>query len=295
MKIPLIVIFLFFNISLSFSQKIQVFGDNDKKPISYVTVVFTNQDKIVGGDYCDENGFMKIDDKMVFDKFELSCIGYESKAIEKGALKNDTIFLKNKVINLDEVVISKNNLATSLLGYTDLKKYQYAGIGKGLETVVFIENNAKKPLYISSFLFKVQKVKKKTAIRIHFYKKQLDKFEPGKEILTEDIVEYLDENTQGLVEINIAKYGLELPIEGSFVGIEALGVFDNITKTYVDTRILEENLGLEYNTKIDKSITFLRNRFKSKFWGDRNEAIRRAIPNFKKFLNLSFGVKVFNK
>ncbi len=293
MKNSFIVVLLFFKASLSFSQMIQVYDKENKKPISYVTVVFTNQDKIVGGDYCDENGFMKIDDKIVFDKIELSCIGYESKSIEKRALKNDTIFLKNKAINLDEVVISKNNLAT--LGYTDLKKYQYGGIGKGLETVVFIENNTKKPLYINSFLFKIRKLKKKTAIRIHFYKKRTDKFEPGEEMLTEDIVEYLDENTQGLVEIKIAKDGLELPIEGCFVGIEALGVFDNITKTYVDNRIYKEYLVFEYNTKIDKSITFTRNRFRVKIWGNFNESIRRGIPNFKKFLNLSFGVKVFNE
>lgn len=295
MKIYFIAILLFFKVSLTFSQTIRVCDEEDKKPIPYVTAILTIQNRIVGGDYCDSNGFVKIDDKILFDKIELSCIGYESKAIEKGTLKNDTIFLKKKVINLDEVIISKNNLATSLLGYTDLKKYQYIGIGKGLETVVFIENNAKKPLYISSFLFKVRKLKKKTAIRIHFYKNRLEKFEPGEEILTEDIVEYLDENTQGLVEIKIAKYGLELPIEGSFVGIEALGVFDNITKTYVDTRMFEEDLGLEYNTKIDKSITFLRNRFRVKIWGDQNEGIRRAMPSFKKFLNLSFGIKVYNE
>jgi hypothetical protein len=295
MKNSFIVILLFFKASLSFSQTILVYDEENKKSIPYVTVVLTSQDKIVGGDYCDENGFMKIDDKIVFDKVELSCIGYESKLIEKLALKNDSIFLKNKAINLDEVVISKNNLATSLLGYTDLKKYQYVGTGKGLETVVFIENNANKPLSLSSFLFKVRKLKKKTAIRIHFYKKRLDRFEPGEEILTEDIVEYLYENTQGLVEIKIAKYGLELPVEGIFVGIEALGVFDDITKTYVDTRIFEEDLGLEYNTKIEKSITLLRNRFRVKIWGDQNENFRRAIPNFKKFLNLSFGIKVFNE
>lgn len=291
MKISFIV-FLLFYVSLSFSQMIQVLDKDDKKPVPYVTFLLLNQGKILGGNYCDEKGFITIDHTIVFDQIELSCIGYETKVIEKYALNDKTIFLKNKIINLDEVVISKNIVSTSLLGYTDFKKNQVAFIGKGIETVVFIENSEKKSLFIKSFLFKVGKLKSKIAIRIHFYKKRVDKFEPGEEIFVDDVVEYLHENTNGVVEINIGEYGLQLPIDGGFVGVESLGVFDEKTKKYEDAKLFDDNLGLEYNSKLQQSLTYARNRFKVKQWRNYNDDIRKVMPNVKTNLNLSFGIKV---
>jgi hypothetical protein len=141
MKIPFIFVLLFY-VSLSFSQIVRVCDEDDKKPIPYVTVLLTNQNRIVGGDYCDNNGFIKIDDKMVFDKIELSSVGYKNKILDKITLINDTIYLKKETINLEEVIVSKKKV--QLLGYTNLKKIQSPGMGKGLERVVFIEEKQRR-------------------------------------------------------------------------------------------------------------------------------------------------------
>lgn len=286
MKISFIAILLFFKVSLAFSQMVLVCDEDDKIPIPYVTVLLTIQNRIVGGDYCDNNGFMKIDDKTVYDKIELSCIGYKSKTLDKITLSNDTIYLKNETINLKEVIVSKKKV--QLLGYTNIKKSQSPGMGKGLETVVFIENIANRPLYIQSFLFNLREVKKKATIRIHFYKLLPNKFEPGEEISTTDIIHLIDEKNKGLVEINVAQYGLYLSPEGGFVGLESLGVLDEKAGNF------EDYFGFEYNSKLDKSVTFSRNRFRVKIWEDFSESIRRVKPNFKT-MNASFGIKVYNE
>lgn len=265
---------------------IRVCDEEDKKPIPYVTAIWTIQNRIVGGDYCDSNGFVKIDDKILFDKIELSCIGYESKILNKITLNQNTIYLKKGTINLNEVIISKKNV--QLLGYTNKKKSQSSGLGKGIETVVFIENIANKPLYIQSFLFNLREAKKKATIRIHFYKLLPNKFEPGEEINAEDIIHLIDEKNKGLVEIDVAQYGLYLPSEGAFVGIESLGVLDEKTENR------ESYFGFEFNSKLDKSITFSRNRFRIKIWDDINERIQKVKPNFKT-MNASFGIKVYNQ
>jgi hypothetical protein len=285
MKIPFIFVLLFY-VSLSFSQIVRVCDEDDKKPIPYVTAILAIQNRIVGGDYCDSIGFIKIDDKILFDKIELSCIGYENKILDKITLNQDTLFLKKKTINLNEVIISNKNV--QLLGYTNLKKSQTPALGKGIETVVFIENIVDKPLHIKSFLFKLREAKKKATIRIHFYKLLPDKFEPGEEISTTDIIHSIDEKTKELVEIDVAQYGLYLPIEGGFVGIESLGILDEKTEN------IEDHFGFEFNSKLDKSITFSRNRFKVKIWDDINARIKRFKPNFKT-MNASFGIKVFNE
>ena len=290
MRSILMVVFILFCF-VSFSQSIQIVDKKDNTPVPYATVLLINQNKIVGGNYCNQDGFLNIDNSVVFDKAELSCVGYETKVLEKLELNSKIIFLENKVMPLQEIVISNKSAVPVVFGYTSLQKKQLSGIGKGLETVVFIENTTGLPLFVQSFLFKVGEVKKRAALRIHFYKKQLGIFEPGEEILTDDLIEYLSEKTKGLVEINIAKHRVELPEEGFFVGIESLGVFDESTNNFKDSKNIFDNLFVEYNTKLDNSLTFSRNRFKNKSWIDFNEWLRSLGLNSSKNLNLSFGIK----
>lgn len=75
MKIPFIVFFLFLNISLSFSQTIQVLDETDKKPIPYVTVLLTSHDNIIDGDYCDTS--TRNDLEVKFGKMLMMCLEKE--------------------------------------------------------------------------------------------------------------------------------------------------------------------------------------------------------------------------
>lgn len=289
------LIFLFFYVNTSFSQRLYVFDSESKKIIPYVNVSYIKYDNIIDADYCNEDGFIDIKSKENFDKIEFSCIGYENKLINT---INDTIFLIKKIITLNEVVISKKNLTFSKLGYTKCKKKTTLSASRGFQLCVYIENTFQEKKVIKSVLFKVKRRDNfKTAIRIHFYKKQIEKLEPAEEILTEDIIRYFDEKSKENIEIDVSKYGLELPIEGAFVGIEWLGIVDWKTGEFIESKEFWSDTSIELNDSINKPFTFMKSRIKKHDWIN-TEKIKEDLKEtlkFKNYPNASFGIKVFNQ
>lgn len=294
-----VLLFLIYQISFSQNKKQHyLFCETSKTPISFGNVSFLNNDKLVGGSYCDSNGSYSFESNLKFNKIEFSCIGYETKTISQTQNLQDTVFLKNKIINLEEVIISKKHShELSLMGFLEYKKKFDISGGMGIETSVFIENTHNTPKHIKSFLFKVKrKEKHKTAIRIHFYRKLLDKSEPGEELLNEDIIKYIDEKTTGLIEIDVSSFGLELPIEGAFVGLEWLGILDENSGKFVEGKKSWNDTKIEYNDFVNKPLTFIRNRFKMEVW-DNTENLKKEFENYlkiKNYPNASFGIKVYN-
>ncbi|MFN5771655.1 hypothetical protein, partial [Flavobacterium sp.] len=220
------------------------------------------------------------------------CIGYVSKSITNTS-KNDTIFLVKKVITLDEVVISKKDFPFSVLGYTKNKKKIKLSASKGFQLCVYIDNPYKEVKQIKSFLFKVKRRENyKTAIRIHFYKKQPNNNEPGEEILNEDIVRYFDGKTKELVEIDVTKYWIEFPVEGAFVGIEWLGIVDEKTGEFIENKEKWSDTSIELNDASNKTLTFIKNATKKNTWSN-TEQLGKDL-GLKNYLNASFGIKVYD-
>ena len=261
--------------------------------IPFVNVSFI-KNNVVKSSFCDENGLVIIEKASSYNQIEFSCIGYETFVINNTAILPNAIYLKQKVIELNEVIVTKNNNKILNIGYHDFKKKIAVGIGKGLEEVVFIENKFKKTLNVKSFLFNIKKIHNRTVFRVHFYKKLLNEFKPGEEILTEDIIQYLDNKAKGLIQIDVAHLGIQLPIDGAFVGIEALGIVDKNTGRFVENLDNQEYLKIEYNYELNKSITFIRNRFKTLDWSDL-ERLKTFLSriNSKNYPNASFGISVF--
>jgi hypothetical protein len=280
--------------TFSFSQKICVVDSLSKKPLPYTNAKFYLANKITGGDYCNVKGEI-IFDKINFDNVEFSQIGYDKKIISKAIIK-DSIFLKQNIIRLNEIKIVKNKKKeVSSLGYIDYKKKIRLSAYKGFEMVVYIANPFKQPKDIQSFLFKVKKDEKfKTAVRIHFYKKDLEKLIPGEEILNENIIQYIDGEIKELFEVDVSKYELELPIEGAFIGIEWLGILDEKSG---ELRIDKNNWDATYidlNDKINQPLTFMRSKFRNPTWENtvkmKNES--KKYIEYKNYPNASFGIKI---
>lgn len=293
MKSIFLIINLIANLNLLYSQNIYVLDMDTKKPIPFANATFTNKNLITGGDYCDETGLLKINSIHQFDNITFSCIGYKQRTINTQKIISDTITLSKEIINLNEVVISKYLKKDILtLGYNNSAKKFIVSGRKGIESVVFIENPQNSLLPIESFLFKIKRRDKfKTAVKIHFYNKNKQKFEPGEEMFAEDVICYLDENAKGTVEVNLKKYNLLLPIEGAFIGLEWLGIIDLNNNTnkgdWTDT-------GIEYNCTLDKPLTFIRNRFKTNEWIN-TEIMKIEFSQFIKsnnYPNASFGIKL---
>lgn len=282
----ILTLILFFKVVIVSSQSIKIFDDKTKTSIPYVNVTFFLENKIVGGDYSNEKGYVIIPNGIEYENIKLSCIGYKNKIIYKKNIVNDTILLTQDVVNLNEVIIPKRN--DFILGYIHLKKEISSGIGKGIEVVVFIENNTNKPLFIKSFLFNLNKFRNKDKIRIHFYEIHSDKFEPGNEINKDDIIYNLDGVDEKKIEINISQYGLYLPSEGGFIGLESLGINDLYPEGLIGSK---KNIDFDLNSKVKKSWTFIKNRFKDNKWGHINFG---TSINKTSSLNASFAIKVYD-
>lgn len=258
-----------------------------------MNVFYKFENKVVYSDYCDQNGFANISAQKIFDNMEFSCIGYESNVRQKKDI-SDTIFLQKKSIALDEIkIVSRKNQQSTLIGFSQLKKETTLSAFKGFEICQFMENTFGKPKAIQSFVFKVIKREKlKTAVRIHLYAKHKNKFEPGEELITEDIIRYFDGKTREKVEIDLTPYNLELPPEGAFIGIEWLGIVDENTGKFVESKNAYTNTRIEINDKILNKYTFISSYKNEGAWSNIGNWREGAI--LKNPMNTSFGLKLFN-
>ena len=276
------------------AETFTVLDSATKQPVPFATVLLKSDTNIVYGNYCGRDGKIDIDFEKSFDNAEISCVGYQNRIIDKASLTN-TILLNKDIIDLDEVVINKTIRNFNLWGYTNFKMDFIVGLGKGMEEVVFIDNAARTPLLVKSFMFRIEKAKSKIAVRVHFYKKIANKMEPDEEMLTEDLVTYIEPKTKGAVEVDVSGFNVYLPAEGAFIGIEALGKVDDATGDFVDdTQYGDVGLRLEYNYRQGIPATFVRNRFRIKAW-DNNLDNQLGLDDPDKHLNASFGIKTFKE
>lgn len=282
---------VFFALTFAFGQKVYVKDSVLKEAIAYANVNYCINDSIIGGDYTDSNGLLIISNS-TFNSLQISCVGYE-KEYKKKEFLDSVIYLKKKSIDLNEVIVS-NKTRFETFGEIYSNNKIDIGFGKSLEIVTFIENKKNEEKIAYSLIFKVKKVKKKTAIRLHFYNKKPNKQEPFEEISSSNEIEFIEEKTTGNVEILI-KENIIIPKQGLFVGIEILGIYNDKNGNLEFINDLNNSLHLYFNCKNNKYITFVRNRFKSNEW-ESTEYIKNTIPIFKKneFPNASFGIKVYD-
>jgi hypothetical protein len=278
----------FFIISFATAQNIYVKDSISNEPIAYANINYCLDDNIIGGDYTDAEGFLVIRNEK-YNLLRVSCIGYENKNIKKELLSN-TIYLDKKSIILNEVVVTnKNKLET--IGQINEKSIIDIGFGKSLEVVSFIENVKNQDKTIYSLIIKINKTKKRTGIRLHFYKKNSQKFEPSEEISTNNDIEFIEKNMKGEIEI-LVKEHIVIPKDGLFVGVEILGVLNEKIEFEDD---INSNLRFHFNCSDNKFVTFIKNRFKTNIWSS-SEDIKKLIKVFKdnEFPNISFGIKVYD-
>ena len=101
------MLFLFYsNPLLTFSQKIiqkTIFSEKDKIPLPFVHIYIKSSGN---GTYSNTNGQFQL---KVYpeDTLTLSSIGFKTSSYSVESIKNDTLFLREEVNILNEVVISK--------------------------------------------------------------------------------------------------------------------------------------------------------------------------------------------
>lgn len=278
-----------------YSQNFTIIDSVTRKPIPFVAVLLKQEGKILYGNYCNQNGEAFIKEDEVFDTVEFSCIGYKSKSIDKFNLKKEMVVtLAEEVYKLDEVIISSKLFDSyKIIGYLNENKTSYEWKGNG-ETTLFIENESKDVTQIISILFKIRKVKSRSAYRVHFYKKMESHFHPGERLINEDIIGFIEPDTKGIIELDISQYALQFPIEGMFLSIEPLG----FTNEKEITKQRDNGLFFEFH-QTKKNIYFHRISFSPENWDNVNERLvkdyiylgKEKVPS-KNLIAPSFGIKI---
>jgi len=172
-------IFIVFIISLNYSVYGQnytgmIINERDQNPVEFVNIGVVGRNI---GTISDENGkySLLIDKKFENDTLKFSCIGFESFSIIVSnfiKLANKNIFLKEKIYELKEVIVSPKKFKEKILGYTSRSKAIRGGFKEnklGYECGVFLK--IKKSAVINKLNFNVLDCSYDTLFyRINFYR-----------------------------------------------------------------------------------------------------------------------------
>lgn len=245
--------------------------------------------------------------KIDYDTAAFSCVGFADVKVSRADLKDGRISLESISYELNEVTVS--GLADPVtIGEIDSEKNKLLNLTQQHMAAYFFENTYGQPVFITSFLFKADKIKYRTAVRVRMFAKHdyvqdiyvgkekhsYDSFIPGKDLLAENIIVYLDPQKKGVIEIDLSGYNLMLPDEGAFFAVECLDYYDKAgdrtdfvdKPTSLEMHISEtDNYCLRYNLKgmwvnINKWIR-----------GDYKYAFRQEV-NKKALWAPSYGLKV---
>ncbi|MFD2696860.1 hypothetical protein ACFSQ0_02550 [Mesonia sediminis] len=231
MKFAFFYILLFFTFNV-FSQKFAVVDIDTYDLIESVTFKAYDGNKLVYKGITKNNKATVIPSDIEYDKIDFFKENYKNHSIDTDSL-NGAIFLTKEHIELNDVVISSNNNGNINLGESNriVKSGSRYLLPKKSFGVVF--TNTQQKLEIFRTVFYVDKVKHKTAYRIHYY--QVEESLPDKNKQTikfnENIYStetlYLEAKEKNRIEI---EHKENIPFEVNttiFVTIELLYYLDD--------------------------------------------------------------------
>ena len=182
------------------------------EPIPYVNIGILNRDK---GTVSNENGefTLEIPIEFVNDTIKISSIGYETKIFIanefiKTLKENKTISLSEKIIELNEVVVSNKKLKEKVIGNKTKSKmmrggFRNAELGNELGIKIKIK---KSPTYISKFHANVtSNTGEKMKFRLNFY--SIEKGLPKEKLIDQNIIFSID-SKEGEFTLDLSKYNL---------------------------------------------------------------------------------------
>jgi len=300
MKILNIVFFCF--ISFTVHSQITISGlvidAHSKKSIPYATIINTNSKH---GLYTTENGTFKISVNKN-DSLHISCIGYKpiTTPVLYSVNKNnspDTFYLIPYSKDLGEVIVAPvdwSKYKEMKLGYANLKSNYHVSRGTGVEYAVYIPNTKRiADAYIHLLKYKIEKVRLDTvAIRLHLYAANADD-SPSIELLDSNYIEILAGKMNKVLSFDVSALKIKFPLNGIFIGIEWLGLYDTKTNSTFSKQAVEPMIGFNFKSK--EGLTYER-KMNSKW--ELSDA-RKLAPSFEEekifqnsIPNPSFGIVI---
>jgi hypothetical protein len=273
-KLHLLLVISFITCQFIFAQQIEILSKKTQKPISFAIVHYMVDDSIVRGGYTNNEGKITLSLSNDVNFLEISHSDYNSYKFstqniqqkiyletnensincfseKKNINTEDLLHTSEKnLINLQEVVVRSKRKSTKYLGYK--AKRNIFGNTKGFipvsgkECITLIENPYQKNKDIKSLvLFLYSENHPSEAIfRVNLYTNENNK--PQKLLCLKNNKNVFALNNdlkvkKGRVKIDIENWGVVLPKEGLFVGVEYIGFLDKKTNNIIDYKVYEAN------------------------------------------------------
>lgn len=182
------------------------------EPVPYVNIGILNRDK---GTVSNEKGefWIEIPTEFINDTIKVSSIGYETKIFIANEFiqtlnENRSIELSEKVIELNEVVVSNKKLKEKVIGNKTKSRMMRGGFRNAeLGNELGIKIKIKKSLtYITKFHTNVtSNTGEKMKFRLNFY--SIEKDLPKEKLINQNIIFSID-SKEGDFTLNLSKYNL---------------------------------------------------------------------------------------
>lgn len=182
------------------------------EPVPYVNIGILNRDK---GTVSNEKGefSLEIPTEFINDTIKISSIGYETKIFianefTKALDENRSISLSEKVIELNEVVVSNKKLKEKVLGNKTKSRmmrggFRNAELGNELGIKIKIK---KSPTYITKFHANVtSNTGEKMKFRLNFY--NIKKGLPNEKLTSQNIIFQID-SKEGDFTLDLSEYNI---------------------------------------------------------------------------------------
>lgn len=203
-----------------------------KTPIPYVNLSILNTLK---GTSTDEKGYFYIEVPEVFlqKQIHISALGYEDQITIVGNLfESGTIYLKEAVFELDEVVIAdelgNSEILNPISSYSVTSGFTSSATPWVL--ALYFPNIGARPKLVDKVMIYFQQTddtdRKEAKFRLRIYEVDPDTGTPGRDLLRESLVL----NTPGSAShltVDLSEYQIVTPREGVYIGLEWLFIPSN--------------------------------------------------------------------
>jgi hypothetical protein len=215
-----------------FAQQCGVISDKKtKEGIAYSSIIIINKSN---GIITDDKGKFCLDiQQNLSDSMQISALGYENQRILICRfMKTDTIYLKEKRVILDEVIVRKNKLKTKRLGPFHKKMmiatYTFNPNSKNI-FVTKIDNDEHLNGVISILHYRLgphkSNIAKKYRLRCRIFKNG-ENDNPAEDILSKNVTIDIDP-TDKFINVNIDSLNIPFKEKSLWVGIQSIGYIDN--------------------------------------------------------------------
>jgi hypothetical protein len=229
----IIIIILISNFSYLFAQQCSVISDKKtKEGIAYSSIIIIQKS---AGIITDEKGKFCLEiSKNLSDSVLISALGYENQKITFNQfVKSDTIYLNEKRVILNEVIVKKARLKTKRLGPFHKKlllvSYSFNQNSKNI-LVSKINNDELLNGFISTIHYRLAPHKsdfaKKYRLRCRIFQNGKND-NPTEDILSKNVI--IDINpTDKFVNVNVDSLNIPFKEKSLWVGVQTIGYIDNL-------------------------------------------------------------------